>query len=103
MTVLDDIGVGVAWSPMTWDGQGEHCIKYFMIHYFPVIYAFVYVSVDALALVRTIPDRMPLRSQSFLNMHWTVAPSSFLTEEDAPRFSIHLMKLAMHLDYSFWL
>ena len=56
-----------------------------MIHYFPVICAFVHVSVDSPALLRTTPDRRPPRGQPILNMHWTGAPSSFLTEEDAPR------------------
>ena len=70
---------------MTGNGQGENGIKYCMIHYFPVICAFVHVSVDSPALLPTTPDRRPPRGQPILNMHWTGALSSFLTEEDAPR------------------
>ena len=56
-----------------------------MIHYFPVICAFVHVSVDSPALLPTPPDRRPPRGQPILNIHWTGALSSFLTEEDPPR------------------
>ena len=56
-----------------------------MIHYFPVICAFVHVSVDSPALLPTTPDRRPPRGQPILNIHWTGALSSFLTEEDPPR------------------
>ena len=41
--------------------------------------------VDSPALLPTTPDRRPPRGQPILNMHWTGALSSFLTEEDAPR------------------
>ena len=56
-----------------------------MIHYFPVICAFVHAPVDSPALLPTTPDRRPPRGQPILNMHRTGAPSSLQTEEDAPR------------------
>ncbi len=56
-----------------------------MIHCFPVPCAFVHVSVDSPALVRTPPDRKPPRGQPIFNMHWPRALSFPVPEEDAPR------------------
>ena len=56
-----------------------------MIHYFPVICAFVHVSVDSPALLRTTPDRRPPVGQPVLNIHWARALSSSVPEEDTPR------------------
>ena len=43
------------------------------------------MSVDSPALLPTTPDRRPPRGQPILNIHWTGALSSFLTEEDTPQ------------------
>ena len=56
-----------------------------MINYFPVICAFVHVSIDSLALLRTPPDRRPPVGQPVLNIHWARALSSSVPEEDTPR------------------
>ena len=56
-----------------------------MIHCFPVLCAFVHVSVDSPALQRTTPDQRPPRGQPILNMHWARALPSAVLEEDAPR------------------